>query len=213
MNPFEIEASMNKQELLLRYEIDSKWRDAWNSLMNNSALMRKKYPLQTQLEKIERRAEIANKRIGKLIPIFLAYMNNEIKNDQIDYFSEQVPFDSIALNGKPIFEAELAYSCYSEVYRMYVSKDENGGFMAVGLYNPFSDNTPDCWTSNLGASFKVEVLFIASACFDGVRSLNFNQSISHPSLERLTQMLTKLRMIEVEICTDSDDPFPNSINQ
>lgn len=81
---YELEVSMNKQELLLRCEIDSKWRDAWNSLMNNSELMRKKYPLQTQLEKIELRAEIANKRIGKLIPIFLAYKNNEIKNDQID---------------------------------------------------------------------------------------------------------------------------------
>lgn len=204
MNPFELEATMNKQDLLLRYEIDSRWRDAWNSLMNNSELMRKKYPLQTQLEKIERRAEIANQRIGKLIPIFLAYKNDEIKNNQIDYFSEQVPFYSIALNGKPIFEAELVYSCYSEVYRMYVSKDENGGFMAVGLYNPFSDNTPDCWASNLGAPFKVEVLFIAYACFDGVRSLNFNPTISHPSLERLTQMLTKLRMIEIESCTDAD---------
>lgn len=56
-----------KQEWLARYEKDDKWRSAWNALMNNKELMRKKYPLQTQLEYIERRAEIANQRIAKLI--------------------------------------------------------------------------------------------------------------------------------------------------
>ncbi len=57
-----------RQSLVARYEADFKWRAAWNSLMNNSEKMRSKYPLQTQLEYIERRAERANQRIANLIP-------------------------------------------------------------------------------------------------------------------------------------------------
>lgn len=52
-----------------RYKKDYAWRKAWNSLMNNHELMKKRYPLQSQMEYIERRAELANQRIAKLIPI------------------------------------------------------------------------------------------------------------------------------------------------
>lgn len=61
---------------LTRYIKDVAWRDAWNALMNNSDIMRKKYALQTQLEYIERRAEKANKRAGKAIEEMQRYGRN-----------------------------------------------------------------------------------------------------------------------------------------
>ncbi|MFW0778443.1 MAG: hypothetical protein ACN2B6_12080 [Rickettsiales bacterium] len=53
-------------ELLARYDLDCKWREAWN-LLANSDIRRTKYPLQTQQEYIERRAGMANKRVANII--------------------------------------------------------------------------------------------------------------------------------------------------
>ncbi|CAH7400974.1 hypothetical protein VCHA53O466_50141 [Vibrio chagasii] len=61
---------MSNDELITRYEMDSKWRDAWSALANHPTLRKKKYRLQTQQEYIEHRANLANMRIKKLLPNF-----------------------------------------------------------------------------------------------------------------------------------------------
>ena len=53
-------------DLNARYDRAAKWRKAWNTLAN-SPIRRVKYRLQTQQEYIERRAQLANLRIGKLM--------------------------------------------------------------------------------------------------------------------------------------------------
>jgi hypothetical protein len=50
-------------ELFARFERDCKWRDAWGKLANHD-VRRTRYRLQNQQEYIERRANIANLRVG-----------------------------------------------------------------------------------------------------------------------------------------------------
>lgn len=96
---------------------------------------------------------------------------------------------------------ELAYSCFSEVYRLYIQKNENQGFQAIAVYNPYSDNTKECWDNK---DLLVNVIFNAQACFDGVRHLNINPYISHPCLDRIGLLIKELRKIEVSICPDAE---------
>lgn len=56
-------------ELHHRYELDFKWRCAWNTLAHITELG-KKVRLQSKQEYIERRAQIANERIAKLMRDF-----------------------------------------------------------------------------------------------------------------------------------------------
>lgn len=118
---------------------------------------------------------------------------------------DSVLFDKLEINGLKLKESELIYSCPSEVYRLYIQRDEHSGFSAIGLYNQYSDNTSESWVSSVENPLKVNVLFTASACFDGVRHLSFNDYINYPSLEKITAMLKELRRLELEICPDADE--------
>jgi hypothetical protein len=100
---------------------------------------------------------------------------------------------------------ELVYSCYSEVYRLYVKRDETSGFQAVALYNAHSDNTKASWENSEVKPLIADVIFTANACFDGTRQLVFNPCLNHPCLDRLSFLLRALRKIELETCPDADD--------
>ena len=121
----------------------------------------------------------------------------KLKND--------ILFNDLEINGVKLKETELIYSCNSEVYRLYIQRDNNEGFSAIGLYNQYSDNTAESWAGSIDNPLKVDVLFTASACFDGVRHLSFNEYINCPSLEKMTAMLKELRRLELEICPDADE--------
>ncbi|MFS1427520.1 hypothetical protein LMH73_010220 [Vibrio splendidus] len=58
---------VDREALIERYGIDSAWREAWTKLANHPTKRREKYPLQSQQEYIERRANLANERIRKYI--------------------------------------------------------------------------------------------------------------------------------------------------
>ena len=57
---------MTRDQFRARYEIDYKWRDAWNRLADKFERGR----LQNRQDKIELRANLANLRIGKLMRDF-----------------------------------------------------------------------------------------------------------------------------------------------
>jgi hypothetical protein len=73
---------MSEEELIARYEMDFAWRAAWNKLANKKVARR----LAADQEKIERKAELANKRIGRLIKKF-----DELKADKIQKKEELKP--------------------------------------------------------------------------------------------------------------------------
>lgn len=123
---------------------------------------------------------------------------------------DEVNFHEMEMGGVLVKDTELAYSCPFEVYRLYVMKDEDQGFRAVALYNPYSDNTKESWKENLEYPLKVNVLFDVWACFDGVRHLNFNRYVSFPCLDRIGVMLKEVRRIELETCPDADEPHPDA---
>ncbi|EGR2232158.1 TPA: hypothetical protein ACPVZG_005298 [Vibrio parahaemolyticus] len=60
---------INREDAVARYEKDFAWRAAWGRLANHPTIRKEKYPLQVQQEYIEHRAELANRRIAKLIPV------------------------------------------------------------------------------------------------------------------------------------------------
>ncbi len=117
---------------------------------------------------------------------------------------DEVDFHKLKMEDTLVKNCELVYSCFSEVYRLYIRKDEYQGFRALAIYNPHSDNTAESWEGNKGESLNVDIIFEASACFDGIRQLDFNPNINHPCLDRICSMIKKLRSIEMEICPDSD---------
>jgi hypothetical protein len=96
------------------------------------------------------------------------------------------------------------YSCFSEVYRLYIKRDENQGFKAIGIYNPHSDNTKECWKKKGNTPLIVDVIFSSNACFDGTRQMYFNKCVHHPCLDRIGFLIKALRKVEIETCPDAD---------
>ena len=62
----------DREAAVARYLKDAAWRDAWGALANHPTKRKEKYPLQTQQEYIEMRAERANQRIARLLPILMS---------------------------------------------------------------------------------------------------------------------------------------------
>ena len=115
-----------------------------------------------------------------------------------------VDFHTMEIGDTLVKDFELVYSCFSEAYRLYVLRDEFKGFRAIALYNPYSDNTKECWEVDKSEALNVDVIFDARACFDGVRQLDFNPYVSHPCIDRLGLLLKELRKVEIETCPDAD---------
>lgn len=59
--------AVEKQRLVSRYNVLSKWRERWEALSNDRERMKGR--LQTKQEYIEHRASLANDGIGKLIKL------------------------------------------------------------------------------------------------------------------------------------------------
>jgi hypothetical protein len=118
---------------------------------------------------------------------------------------DEVDFHEIKIGGSLVSECELVYSCFSEVYRLYIKRDEANGFKAVAIYNPHSDNTKECWENNENNSLIIDIIFCASACFDGTRELEFNHCVHHPCLDRIGSLIKALRKVEIDICPDANE--------
>lgn len=116
-----------------------------------------------------------------------------------------VDFHEMKIGDSLVSECELVYSCFSEVYRLYIKRNEAQGFNAVAIYNPHSDNTKECWIKKENEPLIVDVIFSANACFDGIRQLHFNDCVHHPCLDRIGFLIKALRKVEIEICPDADE--------
>ena len=124
--------------------------------------------------------------------------------------NDGIPFSKINLNGKPLTECEMALECNHGDYRLYIDRIKDGkGFYSIAVEFVSCDaDAADIWLSN---DLRVEPLFNSTAYYDGVRHLEFNREagdmagyIYYPNVQGLIDMLTKLREIEVEICTECD---------
>lgn len=118
-------------------------------------------------------------------------------------------FKDLRLNGKPLAECELTLECNHGNYRLYVDKEpENFCFYSIAVEFLSCADGSDVWGCD---DLVVEQLFNSTAYFDGVRHLEFNREagdmsgyIYYPDLQAISEMLAKLREIELEICRDCD---------
>lgn len=113
-------------------------------------------------------------------------------------------FQKLEMDGSFVHEMEIAYTSRCKSYRLYLKRDNHDGFRAAAIFNPFSDHTDKSWENNDEHPLMVDVLFSAWACFDGIRHLYFNEYISTPCLESLSEMLKELRKLEESICPEAD---------
>jgi hypothetical protein len=124
--------------------------------------------------------------------------------------SKEVLFKNIVvgLYNKPIKDCEIALKCSNGIYRLYVHKrpkESNFYAEAVEFYSCTgeSENKWDC------PELKVIPLFNVTACFDGVKHLEFNREdpdtpgyIYYPDMDSLIELMIKVKEIEREICRD-----------
>jgi hypothetical protein len=117
---------------------------------------------------------------------------------------------TVGFDKKPIYDCEVALTCNSGNYRLYVDKrpDDNHFYAHAVEFTSCDSGVDNIWECE---NLKVNSLFNITAYFDGVRHLEFNRSdeemagyIYYPNMDGLIKMMQKVREIELEICRDCD---------
>lgn len=105
----------------------------------------------------------------------------------------------IFLGGKPLRKVEVAFESNNGVYRLYIDRnkeEEIFDFVAIRQTTAFDD-----WNND---KVQGDILFYGRGIFDGVRHLILSDYMDHVSMDALAKMFTKVREIEVEICSLAD---------
>ena len=126
--------------------------------------------------------------------------------------SDQKEFLKIILRDKPLHECELVWSDGGQPYddsRLYILRSEDkAGFYAHAVnFVSCCGGADDYWSHE---SLVVSTVFEVTACWDGVRHLEFNRNEDCPmsgylyyqSMPELIAMLQKVREIELECCRE-----------
>ena len=119
-----------------------------------------------------------------------------------------VLFKDLTIKGNPIRECEIALECNNKNYRLYVAKyPEYQSFEAIA-FEFVSSSTKSFWDCE---NLAVNELMRVTAYHDGVRHLwvgsdedDMGGYIYCPDMAALSEILTKIREIELEICTNCD---------